>query len=282
MNGAIVINKEKNYTSRDAVNKLSKILNTKKIGHTGTLDPMATGVLICLIGRATKLSNILINDDKTYIASFKLGILTDTLDITGEVLKEEEYKINKKEIKKALNHFIKEYDQKVPIYSAVKIDGKKLYEYARENKEIKLPSRIVNIYNIKLLNIKNNIITVSVKVSKGTYIRSLIRDIGDYLGTYGTLTDLKRTEVGGIYKSYTLDEIKENKHEVLSIKELLKKYPKMELNPEMLFKVKNGQKLKMKIKDYILFTLNNEEYALYEKQDEETIKMSILFKTNNL
>lgn len=282
MNGAIIINKPKGYTSRDVVNKLNKILNIKQIGHTGTLDPMATGVLVCLVGRATKLSNILTNQDKEYIASFRLGILTDTLDITGNVLKEEKFIYNKNNIIKAINSFKGIYNQEVPAYSAVKIKGKKLYEYARSNEEVILPKREVNIYNIKLLSIKDDIITIKTKVSKGTYIRSLIRDIGNYLGTSATLTDLERITLGNfsIKDSCTIEEVINNKYHFYNIINLLKEYPKEEINPDMLFKVSNGQVLKKTIKDYVLFTVNNQEIALYEKYDDEYIKPYIMFYLN--
>ncbi|MDD2409441.1 MAG: tRNA pseudouridine(55) synthase TruB [Bacilli bacterium] len=282
MNGAIIINKSKGYTSRDVINKLNKILNTKQIGHTGTLDPLATGVLVCLIGRATKLANILTNQDKEYIASFKLGLLTDTLDITGSILKEENFIYNKKDIIKVINSFKGTYYQEVPAYSAVKVKGKKLYEYARLNEEIKLPKREINIYDIKLLSIKKNIITIKTKVSKGTYIRSLIRDIGDSLGTHATLTDLERTASGhfNIKDSNTIDNVVNNKYRFYSILNLLKDYPKEEIDPKMLFKVKNGQVLEKSIKDYLLFTVHNQEIALYEKYDNSHIKPSIMFYIN--
>lgn len=282
MDGAIIINKPKGYTSRDVINRLNKILNTKKIGHTGTLDPHATGILICLINRGTKLSKILINQDKEYIASFKLGLLTDTLDITGKVLKEENFNYNKKDIIKALNHFKGIYNQEVPAYSAVKIQGKKLYQYARLNEDIKLPKREVNIYNIKLLSIKEDIITIKTKVSKGTYIRSLIRDIGNFLGTYATLTDLERISLGNfnIKDTNSLEDIINNKYNFYSISNLLQDYPHEEIDSKMLYKVRNGQILEKSIQDYLLFTVNKKEIALYEKYDDNHIKPSIMFYLN--
>ena len=155
MDGIIVVNKPKGITSRDVVNKVCKKFNTKKVGHTGTLDPIAEGVLVICIGKATKLVEVLTSLEKEYIAEVKLGILTDTLDVDGLVLKEEKTEIKREELEKVLNSFVKEYNQEVPIYSAVKIGGKKLYEYAREGKEITLPSRKVNIKNIELLDYDN-------------------------------------------------------------------------------------------------------------------------------
>lgn len=278
LNGAIVINKDTNMTSRDVINILCKKLNTKSIGHIGTLDPIATGVLVCLIGKYTKLTNILINHDKEYIASFKLGLLTDTLDITGNILKEEKVIISKEDIIKALNTFIGTYNQEVPIYSAVKINGKKLYEYARSNKEIQLPKRKVTIYNLELLNIDKDIITIKTKVSKGTYIRSLIRDIGLKLNTNATMTSLQRTRLGKftIDNSYTLEDIENNNYKLLDIQDLLDIEEK-NINEEDIFKIKNGQVLNMKTNKYILFKYQDKPISLYQKYNENQIKPLIMF-----
>ena len=279
LNGAIVVNKSSNMTSRDVVNVLCKKFNTKSIGHIGTLDPLATGVLVCLIGKYTKLSNILINHDKEYIASFKLGILTDTLDITGNVLKEDNTIINKDRITKVLNYFIGTYEQEVPIYSAVKINGKKLYEYARNNEQIVLPKREVTIYSLELLEINEDIITIKTKVSKGTYIRSLIRDIGIRLNTYATMTNLERTKLGNfdINDAYSLDDIKNDNYQLLSIKDLLDVNIIEIDNDNLLFKVRNGQILDINSDKYILFKYHGIEIALYEKINDK-IKPCIMLE----
>ena len=281
MNGAIIINKPAGMTSRDVVNRLNQILETKEIGHTGTLDPMATGVLVCLIGKATKLSNILTNQNKEYIASFKLGILTDTLDITGKVLKQEKVNISKEKITSVLKSYIKTYNQEVPIYSAVKVKGKKLYEYARNNEQIELPKREVTIYGLEIISINEDMVTIKTKVSKGTYIRSLVRDIGNSLGTNAVLTDLTRTSLGNfnLEDSYSLEEVLKNKHYLFTVKEILKDYPNEEIDPEMLYKVRNGQILNWEIKDYLLFMVGNQEIALYEKyhKDPTKIKPAVMF-----
>jgi len=281
MTGAIVLNKPEGMTSRDLVNKLNRILETKEIGHIGTLDPMATGVMVCLIGRATKLTNLLVNHDKEYLATFKLGILTDTLDRTGNILKEEKFNLDEEKLIKVLNSFIGSYEQEVPIYSSVKVDGKKLYEYARREEKVILPKKEVTIYSLELLDIKDSEITIKTKVSKGTYIRSLIRDIGEALNTYGTLTALERTLVGNfkIENACTIDEVLNNNYHLYSICELLKDYPKEEVDPEMLYKIRNGQILERQIDDYLLFTSNGKEIALYEKygKDEAKIKPSVMF-----
>ena len=206
MDEIIIINKQKGLTSRDVVNKACKILNTKKIGHTGTLDPIATGVLVLCCGKATKLVELLTCDDKEYIATVKLGILTDTLDVDGNIIKKENVNLDKHDLIDTLNSFIGEYEQEVPIYSAVKIKGKKLYEYARENKDVILPKRLVKIKSIKLLQFSDNKYQFKVTVSKGTYIRSLIKDINDKLGIIGSMSDLLRIRQGifDIKDSYTL------------------------------------------------------------------------------
>lgn len=278
MQGAIIVNKAPDMTSRDVINILNKKFNTKSIGHTGTLDPIAEGVLVCLIGKYTKLTDILINHDKEYIASFKLGILTDTLDITGKILKEEKINLTKEEIQKTILSFKGTYNQEVPIYSAVKINGKKLYEYARNNEEITLPKREVNIYDIELLNIDKDIITIKTKVSKGTYIRSLIRDIGLKLNTNATMTKLIRTKLGKftIEESYTLEDIQNDNYKLLSLEDLIN-LDTININEEMLFKIKNGQIIDYQTNKYILYKYNNQDIALYKPYQNNKIKPFIMF-----
>lgn len=278
MQGAIIVNKAPDMTSRDVINILNKKFNTKSIGHTGTLDPIAEGVLVCLIGKYTKLTDILINHDKEYIASFKLGILTDTLDITGKILKEEKVNLTKEEIQKTILSFKGTYNQEVPIYSAVKINGKKLYEYARNNEEITLPKREVNIYDIELLNIDNDIITIKTKVSKGTYIRSLIRDIGLKLNTNATMTKLIRTKLDKftIEESYTLEDIQNDNYKLLSLEDLIN-LDTININEEMLFKIKNGQIIDYQTNKYILYKYNNQDIALYKPYQNNKIKPFIMF-----
>ena len=197
-NGIVVINKEKDCTSRDVVNQVCKIFNTKKVGHTGTLDPIATGVLVIGINDGTKVIELLTAVEKEYIAEVVVGIKTDTLDVTGNIIKKEKQTVEKEKIKEVLNSFLGKYNQEVPIYSAVRIDGKRLYEYARNNEKINLPQREVEIKNIELLDINNEGTAFSFKVtvSKGTYIRSLIRDIGNRLGVFCTMKNLTRTKQG--------------------------------------------------------------------------------------
>ena len=268
-NQIIIVNKEKGPTSRDVVNKLCKILNTKKIGHTGTLDPLASGVLVVATGRYTKLVDKLTSLDKEYIATVKLGIMTDTLDVTGTVLKQQKYSITKGDLEKTLDSFVTTYEQTVPAYSAVKINGKKLYEYARNNEEIKLPKRPVTIKSIELLDFYETGFKFKVKVSKGTYIRSLIKDVCNKLDTIGVMEDLIRTAQGNfkIENSYTLEDIASNKYKSLNIKEALN-YPIIEIDDETFFKVKNGVQLEKNLIDgKYIFTYLNEDIAIYEFKD---------------
>lgn len=265
-NGILVINKPKDFTSRDVVNKLNRVLETKKIGHTGTLDPLATGVLVVAIGSYTKLVNELTSLDKEYISEIKLGVKTDTSDITGNIIEENnKYNISKEDVINVFNSFPKEYEQTVPKYSAVKINGKKLYEYARENIDITLPKRLVKIFSLELLEFNNDIIKFKTKVSKGTYIRSLIDDICNKLGVIGTMNSLIRTKQGKfkIEESYNPDDININT-KLLSIKDVLdvKDYS---LDDELYKRVINGNKLNINIEDgYYNMIYNNNDIALYK------------------
>lgn len=184
MNGILIVNKPQNFTSQDVVSKVKKILNEKKAGHTGTLDPLATGVLPVLLGNSTKLSKYLIEHDKVYVAKIKLGQRTDTGDIEGKVIEEKSVpEISIEKIKKALESFLGKGQQIPPMYSAIKINGKKLYEYARNGESVEVPPRNIEIYSIKLLEIEEKQIKFEVSCSKGTYIRTLCENIAETLGT---------------------------------------------------------------------------------------------------
>ena len=279
MNKILVINKDKNFTSRDVVNKLGKILGTKKIGHTGTLDPMATGVLVCLVGKYTKLVDLVTSSDKEYIATIKLGIKTDTLDITGNVLEEQKviYSFSNEEISNVLNTFLGKNIQTVPEYSAVHINGKRAYEYARSNIKVELPKREVFIKDIELLNYEDDLIKFRVVVSKGTYIRSLIQDICDRLKVLGTMIELVRTRQGNfkIKDSYNLNDISNNNYNSLELKDILN-LKEIELDDTLYKKVINGSKIELEYDGYILFKNNNLDIALY--YFEKNIgKLKILF-----
>ena len=277
MNGILIVNKGKDVTSRDVVNDLVHIFHTKKIGHTGTLDPLATGVLVCTIGKFTKLNLDLTSEYKEYVAEMRFGISTDTLDITGNILKEEDISLDEETITKAIMGFQKEYDQEVPIYSSVKVNGRKLYDYARSGEEVELPVRKVNIKEIEVLSINKNDVKFRCLVSKGNYIRSLIRDIGESLNTCASMTSLVRTKQGkfDIKDSYTIDDVKNNKYKILSIEEVLDL--DIVTASDNLFKlINNGVAIDYKSKkDYILFRYNFDDIALYKKESDNKYHMYI-------
>lgn len=271
MNGILIVNKPVNMTSRDVVNHLNYVFHTKKIGHTGTLDPIATGVLVIAIGSYTKLVNKLTSLDKEYIAEIKLGIKTDTGDVTGTVLEEDyNYNVTSEDILNVFDYFDKEYEQTVPKYSAVKINGKKLYEYARENEEIELPKRLVHIYSLELLEFNSGTIKFKTKVSKGTYIRSLIEDICYRLNVLGTMQSLVRIKQGSfsLDSAINLDEVTFDTKlleasDVLDVKKLL-------ISKEEKKLVVNGNKINKEVNDgyYDVYVKEN-KLALYEFTNNE-------------
>lgn len=221
MNGTINLFKPRGITSHDAVYNMRKILGIKKIGHTGTLDPNATGVLPLCIGKGTRISEYLLDLDKEYIGELILGIATDTQDIDGEIIDYSTKKVSEADIHIAFDRFIGEIEQVPPMYSALKKDGKKLYELARKGVVVERPPRKVKVYDLKIYNIiDNKKIIFYVKCSRGTYIRTLCHDIGELLGTYGYMSYLIRTGVGAfnIKDSYSFDYIKSlNRSELKSI-----------------------------------------------------------------
>ena len=276
MDKIIVVNKEKDMTSRDVINELCKIFDTKKIGHTGTLDPLAEGVLVVCIGKSTKLVDELTSLDKEYVAEVVLGINTNTLDTTGDILDTKKTCISEKEIDDVLKTFIGKYHMQVPLYSSIKINGKKLYEYARNNIEIDLPYRDVEIFDIKRVSDvryedDKTIFKIKCHVSKGTYIRSLIRDIGLKFNTYGCMSMLTRTAQGKfkIEDSYKLSEIKNNNYKFVDIIDAID-LPKVELDDKLYKKVINGNKLENSFKfNKFCFIHNNELIAIYEIDEKD-------------
>lgn len=276
MNGILVVNKPKGYTSRDIVNIISKKFNTKKVGHTGTLDPLAEGVLVVPIGRALKISELLAATTKEYEAEVILGYETDMLDITGKETKRNIPNTTKEEIEKVLKTFIGKSMQEVPMYSAVKIKGKKLYEYAREDIKVIPPKKEIEIYNIELVGepqYLENIIEFKIKcsVSKGTYIRSLIRDIGYKLETFGTMKSLKRTRQG-IFKleeSYRLEDIEKDNYKILKIREALPDIKITIIDDITLKKVQNGMILPSFFDEELSLLVDSQDHeiAIYKKED---------------
>ena len=264
MEGIIVVNKPKGITSFDVIRKLKKILKTKKIGHTGTLDPLATGVMLVCVGRATKLASDLEAKDKIYIADFDIGYATDTYDIEGKKIAENTIEISKENLEQSIKKFIGNIKQVPPMYSAIKIDGNKLYHLARKGIEVERPERNVTIEYINLLDFKDNKVKIETKVSKGCYIRSLIYDIGQDLGTYATMTALQRKQVGdySLENSYSLEQIEKmifnNNFNFLKTIEEIFSYDKYSLQTEKeLTLYKNGNTVKIKE------NLENKRYRIY-------------------
>ena len=268
MDGVLIINKPKGFTSHDVVNILRKALNTKKIGHTGTLDPNATGVLPILIGKATKISKYLIEHNKTYIATISLGEKTDTGDDQGNIIEKglNFQNISCKQIGDVLKTFIGKQKQIPPIYSAIKINGKKAYEYARKGQTVELEPRNIEIYSIDLIKIENNEITFEVSCSKGTYIRTLCEDIAKKLGTIGYMKELTRTNVNEfkLGNAVTIDEIKENslivKEKVINIETIFKDKPELKLNDRKKELFLNGVRLTFEEPNDIYRIYNNNEF----------------------
>lgn len=281
MNGILLINKEQNYTSRDVVNKVGKIFGTKQIGHTGTLDPLATGVLVLCIGEATKLNEILTSEYKEYEAEITLGILTDTLDITGNILEEVNVSVTKNDIIGALSKIRGKYIQETPIYSAVKVNGKKLYEYARNNESVILPKREVDIKEIELTsNVKQEgnkiVFNIRCLVSKGTYIRALAYDIAKLLGTIGVMSKLKRTKQGKfkIEDCYSLSDIDAGNYKLINIEDVLSHFKKVIVDEYLEEKIKNGSILENRYGCEVLFmNEQNKPLALYQPYDKDNTKI---------
>ena len=258
MDGIIIINKPKNCTSHDIVRRAKKILN-KKVGHTGTLDPNATGVLPLLIGKGTELSKYLINHDKTYEAVLKLGEKTDTADSEGEVVEAKGVQpsnLEKENVKKVLKALIGKQEQIPPMYSAIKVNGKKLYEYARKGEKIEIEPRKIEIYNLELINVdvEKQEITYRVKCSKGTYIRTLCEQIAENLVTVGYMKELKRTQVGEfkIENAISIDELENiDEHKIITIEKYFDRYSKINLNENKLKLFLNGVQLTYNLEDGI-------------------------------
>ena len=251
MDGVLNIRKEKGYTSFDVVAKLRGILHMKKIGHTGTLDPEAEGVLPVVLGKATKLVDLLTEKQKTYEALLHLGLETDTQDMTGTVLKESPVEVTEEEVRNVIESFLGEQQQIPPMYSALKVDGKKLYELAREGKTVERKPRTVQFYDINIREIKLPYVRFSVTCSKGTYIRTLCHDIGQKLGCGGCMEELLRTRSGNFTweDSMTLAEVEEAvkngniEDRVISIGQVLKDYPEIFCTQEGDRLLENGNAL---------------------------------------
>lgn len=262
MDGIILLNKEKDISSFKAINKLKHKIGLKKVGHAGTLDPLAEGLMIVLANDATKLSDLLLKQDKEYVVECELGYETDTYDLEGVRTKEFDGEVNlsKEEIINGINEFQGEYDQVPPMYSAIKINGKKLYDLARKGIEVERKSKIVNINYIKDINLDGNKVSFTISVSSGTYIRSIIRDFGRKLGTYATMTGLTRTKIGkfNIEDSRKMDDI-EDQSVGIGVQDIFD-FERIDLDENEYFKLKNGVKIAKAGRDSYYSVYFNGEY----------------------
>lgn len=279
MDGIIIINKPKGCTSHDIVYKVKKTCG-EKVGHTGTLDPNATGVLPILIGTGTKLSKYLIDHDKKYLATIKLGIKTSTGDNEGEITEKKAVPIlNEQTIQKALEKFIGKQTQTPPIYSAIKVKGKKLYEYARKGEQVQIPSREITIYSISLIKINTDELQIEVECSKGTYIRTLCEDISNELGTVGYMKELQRTKVGqftieqAIDSNLTKQDIENN---IISLEMFLKNFESIQLSNKELTQFLNGVKITKNVKNGIYKMYNNGNFLGTGIIEQEKLKRDII------
>ena len=265
MDGVIIVNKPAGMTSHDVVNRIRKIFKTKKVGHCGTLDPDATGVLVVAVNKATKLLQFLTADNKEYIATLSLGTATDTYDASGQVTATKEYvPISDKKILACLNSFVGKQEQIPPMHSAIKVKGKKLYEYARNNETVEIPKRVITIDYIELISIVDNLVKFKVGCSKGTYIRSLCFDIAKKLDYPGHMYSLIRSKSGdfSLSDSYSLEEIENGEFEMLSMEEALSNYPKLVVDDENI--IYHGKKIKSKINHQVaIYNQNNKVLAIY-------------------
>ena len=284
MNGIVIINKSKGYTSHDIVAKVKKITG-EKVGHTGTLDPLATGVLPLLIGKGTLCSKYLMNHDKTYKVVLKLGIKKSTGDEEGDILQQEvvdEEILEEEKVRTTLKSFLGEQEQIPPIYSAIKVNGKKLYEYARKGQQVEIQPRKITIYDIQLLKIdKANLeFQFEVSCSKGTYIRSLCEDIAEKMGTIGYMKELQRTRVGTftIDQSIPLEDLNEENVEehIITVENLFKDLKNIDLNEKKLQLFLNGVKLSFNLKDGIYKIYSNQQFIGIGVVKDKLLKRDIV------
>lgn len=266
--GILLVNKEPGMTSRKVSNLIGKKFGVRKVGHLGTLDPFATGLLIIALNEGTKALPFLEDDTKTYVAVIKLGLLTSTLDPEGEILEEENIEpINEVLVRETLNSFIGEITQVPPLTSAIRVDGKRLYEYAHKGESIEVPSRKVMVHNIRLISYLHPYLEFEAHVGKGTYIRTLGEDIAQKLNTHGTTVKLKRTTNGtfSLEKAKTIDEI--SVADLISPSEALSFFPKYRLDDQGINDIRNGKKVMVKAKAEIIQIVDDNDvlHALCRK-----------------
>lgn len=273
-NGILNVYKEKGYTSHDVVAKLRGILKQKKIGHTGTLDPDAEGVLPICLGKGTKLCDMLEDKDKTYLATLLLGQSTDTQDTSGKLIESREVQCSELEVREVINSFIGDYYQIPPMYSALKVNGKKLYELAREGKTIEREARLVQIYKIEIKEINLPRVKIEVSCSKGTYIRTLCNDIGEKLGCLGCMEELKRIKANGlmIEESLKIDEIADLKdtnqlsERIVPIEYVFRAYPVVVVDEKFNKLIYNGNQFNREcVKNTEVFNQNYNKVRVYDE-----------------
>ena len=267
ISGSLLIDKEIGLTSRQEVNNVSRLLNEKKAGHIGTLDPFADGLLIVLLGRATKISPFLEGMDKTYSGTLKLGELTDTGDLTGNLVSKEHIpELNKDKIEAVLSSFLGKQKQVPPMYSALKVNGKELYKYAREGQTLERKEREIEIYELKLLSFTKDEISFIAKVSKGTYIRTLGEDIAKKLGTVGHLTKLTRLAIGPFSIEDAIKSKDAKIDNLISNENMLKFMPSFKVDGELERKAKNGMHFRLPINEKTVALKDDEGIiAIYEQ-----------------
>lgn len=298
MNGYLLVNKPKGPTSHDIIYRIRKIAKTRKVGHTGTLDPLATGLMVVCIGSATKAADYITNGNKAYIATMELGLTSDTLDITGNLTKLPQRVFSEDDIQSTLLSFIGESLQTPPMYSAKKVDGKKLYELAREGKELERPPVPITIFDLQILSVEHHKkVTFYVECSKGTYIRSLIDDFGKKLGYGAVMTELQRVKSGKFTLKdshcYSLDELETQSdisHLLYPIDTAFLSYPKLTVNPHMERLIKNGIVVDLKRlglsdetengKLFRVYNERNEFFAVMEIWNSEFLKLKTTFFQN--
>lgn len=271
MDGIILIDKDKDWTSQDVCSKVKHILNTRKVGHTGTLDPFATGLLILTVGSATKIGQFIESLNKSYVASLKLGVKTSTGDLTGDIIEDKKVPlITKEEIEKVLKGLVGEQEQLPPMTSAIKVNGVPLYKMAHQGLEIERKTRKIEIYDIKLVSFENNVIVFACDVSKGTYIRTLGETIAEKLGTVGHLLELRRVKVGRYFIKDAVKIDKLNESSIISVDKSLPFMASYHLNSGEEKIVMNGGKLSLSIKDSIvaLYSISKKLLAVYKKEDD--------------
>lgn len=285
-NGILIVDKPAGWTSQDVVSKLRGVFHERRAGHGGTLDPMATGVLPLFFGRATRAVEFFEHADKTYVADLRLGVVTDTQDTTGTVLEERPCSITEAQLREALTRFTGQIEQIPPMYSAIKVQGKKLYELARKGQEVERKTRRITVFSLELLDLDGQTASVRVHCSKGTYVRTLCHDIGAYLGCGGCMSGLRRVQAGayGEAQSHTLEQLlacETPEHLLLPVDSLFMAHPALTLTPPQEKCVRNGAAFTLRGREggkYRLYSRTGEFLALGEIKAEKLQPIKSFFE----